>query len=383
MHSQDKRELVGKVNKFAFSFAEDGIDFHGAWNAVYGFYHLWKTILFCALKGRYLENGVKRLDEKGRFSVPDADTVYARLKRKEIDEILGEFLAIQRKMIGWLRKARKIPWNITVLIDEHDVPWYGDDAPYLVSTRKCDGTSLCFRYISINAVIGSQRICLYMLPVTSFSRKDELVDELLDVVSRSFRIRLVLFDRGFSQNSLVLKTVAERGLRYLAPLPKNHKIKRLIEDTDTDQREAWYHTGYIYGRAGISLNLFFTPNGKNMAERWKNYHVFCTNIDLADADISCLADVYRGRWNIENFYRDGEGHFMINTKTGDLNIRLFFFTVAATLYNLWYLVRRLVMVIARRWKDHLIDLLECKRRLGYTQRYGTKIGEQLMQMCAA
>ncbi|MFO8132740.1 MAG: transposase [Thermoplasmatota archaeon] len=352
-------------------------------NAVYGFYHLWKTILFCALKGRYLENGVKRLDEKGAFAVPDADTVYARLKRKEIDEILGEFLAIQRNIIRWLRKARKIPWNVTVLIDEHDVPWYGDDAPYLVSTRKCDGTSLCFRYISINAVLGSQRICLYMLPVTSFSRKDELVDKLLDVVTRYFRIRLVMFDRGFSQDSTVLKVVEERGLRYLAPLPKNHKIKQLIEDTDTDQREAWYHTGYAYGRAGISLNLFFTPNGKNMAERWKNYHVFCTNIDLADADISCLADVYRGRWNIENFYRDGEGHFMINTKTGEPQVRLFFFTVAATLYNLWYLVRRLVMVIAQRWKDHLIDLLECKRRLGYTQRYGTKIGEELMQMCTA
>jgi len=380
MHSQDDRELVGKVNMFAFSFAEGGIDFHGAWNAIYGFYHLWKTILFCALEGRYLENGVDRLDEKGRYAVPDADTVYARLKRKSVDEILAEFLAIREKMIRWLRKARKIPWKITVLIDEHDVPWYGDDAPYLVSTRKCDGTSLCFRYITINAVIGNQRICLYALPVTSFSRKAELVDELLAVVHRFFRIRLVLFDRGFSQDSTVLKTVAERGLRYLAPLPKNHKIKRLIEDTN--QSGAWYHPGYVYGRAGISLNLFFTPNGKHMAERWRNYHVFCTNIDLADADLYCLAEMYRGRWNIENFYRDGKGHFMIKTKTGDPSVRLFFFMVAVLLYNLWYLVRRLVMVIARRWRDQLIDLLQCRRRLSYSPNYGQKIGDILIQMLA-
>lgn len=380
MHSQDNTQLLRKLNKFAFSFTEGSIDFHGAWNSIYGFYHLWKTILFCALEGRYLENGVDRLEEKGRFAVPDADPVYARLKRKMIDEILDEFLAIQRRVVRWLRKARKVPRTTTVLIDEHDVPWYGQDAWYLMATSKFDGTSLCFRYITINAVIGNQRICLYALPVTPFTRKEELVEELLDAVSQHFRIRLVLFDRGFSQDSRVLQVVEKHETRYLAPLPKNQKIKRLIEDTD--QRGTWYHSAYVYGKAGISLNLFFTPNGKDEQERWKNYHVFCTNIDVTHAHLSCLADVYRSRWNIENFYRDGEGHFMIKTKNGDPNVRLFFFIVAAVLYNMWYLVRSMVTVIARRWKDRLIDLLLGERSLGYSRRYGQKIGNGLIKMLA-
>ncbi len=73
---------------------------------------------------------------------------------------------------------------------------------------------------------------------------------------------------------------------------------------------------------------------------------------------------------------------MIKTKTSDPSVRLFFFMVAALLYNLWYLVRRLVMVIARRWRDQLIDLLQYKRRLGYSPGYSQKIGDILIQMLA-
>lgn len=74
--------------------------------------------------------------------------------------------------------------------------------------------------------------------------------------------------------------------------------------------------------------------------------------------------------------------FCINIDPTHTDVKLFFFMVAALLCNLWYLVRRLVMVIARQWKDQLIYLLHCRRRLGYSPRYGHSIGKRLMKMLA-
>jgi len=41
-------------------------------------------------------------------------------------------------------------------------------------------------------LIDGYKICLFALPVTPFSTKEELVDELLRVVKKWFRIGLVL-----------------------------------------------------------------------------------------------------------------------------------------------------------------------------------------------
>lgn len=58
------------------------------------------------------------------------------------------------------------------------------------------------------------------MPVIPFSTKEELVDELLRVVKKWFRIGLVLFDREFSKDSKILKVVEKHGLKYLASMEK-------------------------------------------------------------------------------------------------------------------------------------------------------------------
>ena len=60
------------------------------------------------------------------------------------------------------------------------------------------------------------------------------------------------------------------------------------------------------------------------------------------------------RWNVENFYRDGE-NFMIKTKTDDFIARYFFFLFMCIIYNLWYFVREIHPIIAEQWKDFIED----------------------------
>jgi IS4 transposase len=198
------------------------------------------------------------------------------------------------------------------------------------------------------------------------------------MVEKQFRIRLVLFDRGFSQDSKVLKIVEKHSLKYLAPKVKDRRIKKLIEGAD--RIRLFYHPAYIFGKKEVSTNLFFIPNGKHEKQIWENYHAFCTNIAVNESNIYFLAENYKRRWNIENFYRDVQGNFMIKTKTGDAKARLFFFLISAILYNLWYFVRGFVRIIAERWKDMLTDLLVNKRSLGYSKTYTEKNYGKIMKM---
>lgn len=352
-----------KLNRFSFNFIEGKINFHEKPNSTYNDNEILQTLLFLSIKNRYPENGCKRCKEIADKS-PDADTLYRRINMKDKEEILREFFSIQKEIITKLRKKRAK--RIIVFIDEHEIPWYGKPNPYVIGTNGFNGTKLCFKYITINTVIDNCRICLFALPVTPFSRKDKLVDELLCVAKKWFRIGIVLFDRGFSKDSKILKVIEKHNLKYLAPMEKKEKIKRITNSKDGVNE--FYHTTYGFGKEKVITNLFFVPNGKYEKEKWKNYHVFCTNIDVTKANLAFLADLYGKRWNIENFYRDAESNFMIKTKTADFTVRYFFFLFMCIIYNLWYFIKTFHPIIAERWKDFIEDGIRKEREIERLRR---------------
>ena len=181
----------------------------------------------------------------------------------------------------------------------------------------------------------------------------------MKVAKKWFRIGIVLFDRGFSKDSKILKVVEKHGLKYLAPIEKSQRIKRIANFGDGVN--PFYHMHYEFGREKAKTNLFFIPNEKHEKEKWKNYHVFCTNVDVAKTNLSFLADLYSKRWNIENFYRDAQSNFMIKTKTEDFIARYFFFLFMSLIYNLWYFIRVFYPVTAERWKDLIEDGMRKER----------------------
>ncbi|MDI6642096.1 MAG: hypothetical protein QME68_07285 [Elusimicrobiota bacterium] len=87
-------------------------------------------------------------------------------------------------------------------------------------------------------------------------------------------------------------------------------------------------------------------------------------------DCEILAELYGKRWNIDNFYRDGKGNFLVKTKTKSFTSRLFFLLLAVLLYNLWRLVRLMLgEVVAQTWKIEIYKLLEGRCRLPYSNPY--------------
>lgn len=380
MNPKVNKKTIKKLNRFGLGFLKNEMDFHMADNSIYNVCQVLKAIIFCSINNRYFENGLKRLSEKSRDLVPNADTVHYWIKKKNRKEILEEFIKIQDNLLLKLRKARLLWRRVIVFIDETEIPWFGNkNLPWVVRTTKFKGTSFCFKYMTVNALIGDLRICLCVIPVTPFSINYKLVDELLKVAKKRVKISKVLFDRGFSNDSKVLKVVEEHGLKYLAPMQKNNAIKRLIEESDEMQK--FCHFGYEHGKERIETNLFFifNPEKEDEKEIWERYSSFCTNLPLNDSSRQVLADFYRKRWNIENFYRDGKGNFLIKTKTNSFIVRLFFFWITTILYNLWYFIRLFKAIIAERWKDLLTEMFYLKSRLGYSEKYGEMFYERMVE----
>lgn len=340
-----------KLNRFSFRLIKGKINFHARHNSFYNDEQILQTLVFLSIRNRYPENGCKRYREMVK-NAPDADTFYRRLRKKSMQECLEEFMNIQKEILHEIRKRTR-KRRIIVFIDEHERPWFGEPNQYVIGTNNFDGTNICFKYITINALIDKYKICLFALPITPFSRKDKLVDELLSKTEKLVTIGLVLFDRGFSKDSKILKVVEKHRLKYLAPMEKRNRVKRIANFGDGVN--SFSHTDHEFGKERIKTNLFFIPNGKRGRDKWESYHVFCTNIEVTKANLNHLAELYGKRWNIENFYRDTENNFMVKTKTPDFATRYFFFLFTSLLYNLWYFVRGFFPLIAEAWKDLIED----------------------------
>jgi len=120
----------------------------------------------------------------------------------------------------------------------------------------------------------------------------------------------------------------------------------VTELTDTrDQNKATFSTEsiarlYIYQTH--TAEFLYVPATDEEVDG--NYAVFVTNRNhVAPDEIRHVVNSYSRRWDIENQYKSVKA-FLPKTSSKDYRVRLFSFTFAALLYNLWRLTDHLVKV---------------------------------------
>jgi len=368
--TKNKIQISKKVNKLCLSVMSKTIKFQLGKNATYKMNILLKTILFCAMRGLYFESGLEEFANRIKQKVPNADTINRRIKQKSNQDILNEFMEIQNKIFSKLRRMRLIKGRAITLIDITEIPYWGNkNDKGIMGTKKQKGTSYCYKYISIHLLIKNHKVCVHALPVIPFSNKAKLVDELLKYAKKKVRIGIVLMDREFA-NSKIIPVIEKHELKYLAPITKNIKIYKIIKTLYWIKRK--FNCDEICNyefKNGVSTKLFFTLNKKKefSTKITERFFSWCTNADLDVENREFLAKVYGRRWNIENFYRDGKGNFLIKTKSKIFCVRLFFFLFCAILYNIWQIIKMVkgVVITAQKWKTSVFDLLYSKSKLWF------------------
>lgn len=175
--------------------------------------------------------------------------------------------------------------------------------------------------------------------------KADVVDRLLKTAQQYVALDEVLLDRGFYSNE-VYATIHDRGLVYMTPVPKyedDYESIAKIKSKDGVDAAVKHDVPFaIDGELHHTAEFLYVPATDEKADG--NYAVFVTNCDhVAPNEIMHVANSYSRRWDIENQYKSVKA-FLPKTSSKDYRVRLFTFTFAALLYNLWRLTDYLVKV---------------------------------------
>ncbi|MEM2258588.1 MAG: hypothetical protein QXE46_01635 [Candidatus Thermoplasmatota archaeon] len=73
------------------------------------------------------------------------------------------------------------------------------------------------------------------------------------------------------------------------------------------------------------------------------------------------------------YFNYAENNFMVKTKTADFIIRYFFFLFISLLYNLWYFIRVDYSITAEEWKDLIEDEFIVGKCIGNYARHDNSI----------
>ncbi len=175
--------------------------------------------------------------------------------------------------------------------------------------------------------------------------KADVVARLLSRAQQYVDLDEILLDRGFYTRN-VRAEINGRGLLYTMPVPKYEPDYEAIEKIESkDGVDAAVNHDVpvgIDGDVDHTAEYLYVPATSDDAEG--KYAVFVTNRDHVDPDeIAHVTNSYSRRWDIENQYKSVKA-YLPKTSSTDYRVRLFNFTFAALLYNLWRLTDFLVKV---------------------------------------
>ena len=227
--------------------------------------------------------------------------------------------------------------------------------PMVSGYYKDDEYKRGYKYATITLVGDMAPIILGIEPVkedstwepensASYSKAD-LVGRLLDRAQQYVDLDEVVFDRGFHSNA-VYAEVADRGLTYLAPVPRYTDDLNAIENIkSTDGVDAGVKHDVelnIDGETNHTAEYLYAPVDDEDADG--NYGVYVTNQDhVAPEDIEAVIAEYDRRWDIENQYKSIK-EFLPRTSSKDYRVRLCNFVLISLLYNLWRLTDYLIKI---------------------------------------
>jgi hypothetical protein len=243
----------------------------------------------------------------------------------------------------------------------HVWPWIDKDEgipkaeyPPMVSGYKDDGEiKYGYTFATITIVGNDVPIILGIEPVKEHSEwepetapadtKAEVVDVLLARAQQYVDLDEVLLDRGFYSTG-VYAAIHDRGLVYTTPVPKyeaDYEAIAKIESKDGVDAAVKHEVPFaIDGELHHTAEFLYVPATADDADG--DYAVFVTNRDhVAPEEIKKVTNSYSRRWDIENQYKSVKA-FLPKTSSKDYRVRLFSFTFAALLYNLWRLTDYLV-----------------------------------------
>lgn len=273
----------------------------------------------------------------GRVS---ADDFYYHFKGKLTIKMISSMFRIYLVELRNFLKNNKL-WRssgFTIAIDKTEELYWGDHNDLFVTGgQRKSSTNYAYRYLTASIVVEEYEFIIYSRALTKKDDDDALLVEecIQDVKKLGFPVKKVLQDREFF-NEKIITLLNIHKLRYIIPVVKNDRFKRLLEEIQHEGKSLpRIIENYEIGDEITNLVIYEETNSKGENETFG----FITNIDAREIskDVWKIVDEYRSRWGIENANKFQDS-FRIPTNSTDGMIRFFFFIISAILHNFWVLL---------------------------------------------
>lgn len=335
-----------QTSRSAFHLLESHLDFELGVTASVTDEELTKLLVQCGFENDFANITAKRrrLDQPGVTEIdteqpdPLAKALLYHLRTMDADAVEPQFDRVQQDLFQQAAADRLFTRPVDVAIDIHDWLFYGDDETnYVLTTKRHKGTNLAFRFATICVVVDGIRFCLdwQILPANDWRSKRQVVRSLVTVARKQIAIERAFLDRGFYQAG-VIKTLNELQLDYLVRAPSHAgPDDRTSESAVVDDEYEVRQREQPYLRASVTY-VAVPPDDDD--DEW---FAFVTNMGVSQETASAHALAFRRRWGIETSYRKLT-EFLPRTSSPTFSVRLFYFSIATVLYNLWVLANLFV-----------------------------------------
>ncbi len=293
---------------------------------------------------------------------PSADTILKRISELNLTQI-------DQLVNGWINEQSirlKFHGNtkLTISIDFHKQPYYGDTSPeWVIGMARKKGTNYCICFVLVSITTNKIRCPIYVKLVTKsdYSDKGTLFADIWYKLPLCLKISRVFLDRWFSADPVV-KFLTERNLKYVMAVRRVTSVKRSLAEIQACLK---HHTGLAniefddkqalgqwarkrgldtFVVKGITLKKGGTPtrlvaalvrvrtHNRDPTKRWTyTLYLYITNCRVSPRYVVKL---YSKRWIIETDIRC-IGTFKAFTNSTRPQLRFLIFGLAVLFDVLW------------------------------------------------
>lgn len=238
------------------------------------------------------------------------------------------FLEVYKKQIkNFVRKL-----NIRTGILAFDVtkePFYGKTTNiYTIGCEPKDGYKQEFHFLVVSLINEKkeEKIPLLAFPVNYGFDFAKAIKESLEYAIKLFKVRFVLFDRGFYSVENI-QTLEDSGIRYLILIPKQTKKIKFLSDTIEDYAHFYHEIKSCSTNTKTTTKIVLVRD-----ESDKFTWSFATNMILENH--FAYVKFYKKRWRIETNFRV-QDQAKIKSKSVYPIIRYFYFLISLLLHAIW------------------------------------------------
>lgn len=262
----------------------------------------------------------------------------------ELEEAMNALLVAQLPA-AMLRGRHEVVFDMT------EIPYHGEaqrDEKEIRRSKAKSGTTHFHVYATAYLATRHKRLTVAVAYWQAGESVKSLFDRLMArVQALSLRLKRLLLDRQFCTVALV-RYLQEQPFQTIMPVPARSDHLKHILDTATHSYRASY-TMCSAQDGAVTMPLYvlgFYLNGR-YGKYGHEFHLFTVLGQPWRGRLTRLGRKFRTRFGIESSYRQ-MNQVRIRTSSPDPTLRLFFFTIAFLLLNLWRVLTWQCLAVPRR-----------------------------------